>query len=95
MSDKTYDVPDTASNSSPVMNFTEAELKSWLQKEYEARPMSSSPQPGEYTRMQIQEMLGLGDNMGKKFVHSMVLQGKMTMRRAGSLCFYKKVETGT
>ena len=79
----------------PSMNFTENELKDWLQEEYENRPMISTAQPGEYTRMQIQEMLGLGDDMGKKFVHSMVLQGKMTMRKAGSLCFYKKVETGT
>ena len=92
MPNQTHDVSDTASNSSPVMNFTENELKEWLQKEYINRPLASVAQPGEYTRRQFQEMLGLGEDMTKDFLHMLVLQGKMTMRNAGNHCFYKRVE---
>lgn len=76
-------------------DITREGLEEWLRQEWNNKPASNQPRDGELTRKQIKKMLGLSESISKEFVHTLVEQGKMTMRKAGSQCFYKKVEIGT
>ena len=68
---------------------TKEELEAWLRDEYEKRPLNNTPLPGEVTTRQIIEILGVSNDIGKRFVKHLVATGKATMRKAGNQCFYK------
>ena len=47
---------------------TKEELESWLRQEYEKRPLNNAPLPGEVSTKQIIEILGVSDDIGKRFI---------------------------
>ena len=71
------------------VEITKEELENWLRQEYEKRPLNNVPQPGEVTKRQIIEILGISEDSGKRFIKTLVVTGKATMRKAGNQCFYK------
>ena len=70
-------------------SITKEELENWLRQEYEKRPLNNVPLPGEVTTKQIIEILGVSDDIGKRFIKYLVAIGKATMRKVGNQCFYK------
>lgn len=89
MPDQSHNISTSTDSDMPVMNFTKEELESWLRQEYEKRPLNNAPLPGEVTTRQIIEILGVSDDIGKRFIKSLVATGNATMKKAGNQCFYK------